>query len=543
MTEKTGKSKVTLLVIDDHPLFRQGVVDAISLETDLKVVGQASTGENAVDIIRSTKPAIVLLDVNLPVMNGQQIAHQVTLEKLRTQVVLMTGYDDVEQSLHAAMAGAAAYCAKDIEPKGLLRIIREVAAGTYVFGGQSMTRRELQKWIEEQIEAAPRPTANQEVRFIRFPSADGGPGVVVTGLSNKEIVRFSGSASDGQEPRHLHPEEVRWRTVRGLLCMPLNTDGCGSRPPAPKRAGKMNADLRARSAEIDAQVTARLNARCARSALIEQSQAELSKLAQRNASITVHLQQVQGRLEQTPPAELRMAYDAALDAQQRLFVMRGQLDKLQSDKDHLAKYRNALERIGASASPPAGGASSGPKGSVAEIEAVVNAQEAERQRLSRQMHDGPAQAMSNFILQTEIAMRLLDVDPAKVKDELTSLKTSALGTFQKLRNFIFELRPMMLDDLGLTPTIRKYVDAFRDQTGIEVGVTVTGTERRLEPYLEIMYSGRSRNCSATPRDIARPRRSSCRWTWETMRYGLLWTTTEGDLIPRRPAAIPVWASA
>ena len=65
-------------MIDDHPLFRQGVVDAISMEPDLKVVGQASTGENAVDIIRSTKPAIVLLDVNLPVMNGQQIAHQVT---------------------------------------------------------------------------------------------------------------------------------------------------------------------------------------------------------------------------------------------------------------------------------------------------------------------------------------------------------------------------------------------------------------------------------------------------------------------------------
>ena len=83
MTEKTGKNKVTLLVIDDHPLFRQGVVDAISLEPDLKVVGQASTGENAVEIIRSTKPAIVLLDVNLPVMNGQQIAHQVTLEKLQ----------------------------------------------------------------------------------------------------------------------------------------------------------------------------------------------------------------------------------------------------------------------------------------------------------------------------------------------------------------------------------------------------------------------------------------------------------------------------
>jgi two-component system sensor histidine kinase DegS len=123
---------------------------------------------------------------------------------------------------------------------------------------------------------------------------------------------------------------------------------------------------------------------------------------------------------------------------------------------------------------------------VAEIEMVVNAQEAERQRLSRQMHDGPAQAMSNFILQTEIAMRLLDVDPKKAKDELANLKGSAMGTFQKLRNFIFELRPMMLDDLGLTPTVRKYVDAFKEQTGIDVGVTVTGTERRLEPYLEVM---------------------------------------------------------
>lgn len=222
------------------------------------------------------------------------------------------------------------------------------------------------------------------------------------------------------------------------------------------------------------------------SLMIEHSQTELSKLAQRNASITAHLQQVQIRLDQTPAAEVRMAYDAALDAQQRLFVMRGQLDKLQSDKDHLEKYKNALERLGHAASPAGGGQTGGVKGTVGEIEMVVNAQEAERQRLSRQMHDGPAQAMSNFILQTEIAMRLLDADPKKAKEELANLKGSALGTFQKLRNFIFELRPMMLDDLGLTPTIRKYVDAFKEQTGIEVGVTVTGTERRLEPYLEVM---------------------------------------------------------
>ncbi len=221
--------------------------------------------------------------------------------------------------------------------------------------------------------------------------------------------------------------------------------------------------------------------------MIEQSQGELSKLTQRNAAITAHLQQIQ-KQAQIPIEELKMAYDSALDAQQRLFVMRGQLEKLQNDKSHLEKIKSILEKtnsgvqgVESSAIPSSGG-----KGQLTGIEMIVNAQEAERQRLSRQMHDGPAQALSNFILQTEIAMRLLDVDPVQAKDELGNLKTSAMGTFQKVRNFIFELRPMMLDDLGLIPTIRKYADAFKEQTGLDVNVTVTGNERRLESYLEVM---------------------------------------------------------
>ena len=186
-------TKITLVVIDDHPLFRQGVMDAISLEPDMKVIGQAATGEGAVETLESLKPAIVLLDVNLPGMNGQQITHQVTLEKLKTRVVLMSGYDDVEQSLHAAMAGAAAYCAKDIEPKGLLRTIRDVADGRFVFGGHAMSRRELQKWIEEQIEAAPRPYSEPGSPF--HPLSEREMQVlesVVTGLSNKEIASLLG---------------------------------------------------------------------------------------------------------------------------------------------------------------------------------------------------------------------------------------------------------------------------------------------------------------------------------------------------------------
>jgi two-component system sensor histidine kinase DegS len=162
--------------------------------------------------------------------------------------------------------------------------------------------------------------------------------------------------------------------------------------------------------------------------------------------------------------------------------MRGQLDKLQNDKLHLGKYKAALE-YAVQAGPAAASAVSGGKSPIEGIEMIVKAQEAERQRLSRQMHDGPAQALSNFILQTEIAMRLLDADPAQAKEELGSLKMAAMGTFQKVRNFIFELRPMMLDDLGLVPTVRKYVDAFKEQTSLEVNLQVTGNERRLAPYI------------------------------------------------------------
>jgi two-component system sensor histidine kinase DegS len=222
--------------------------------------------------------------------------------------------------------------------------------------------------------------------------------------------------------------------------------------------------------------------------MIEQSQGELGKITQRNTAITSHLQQAQK--QNTTVDEIRMSYDSALDVQQRLFVMRGQLEKLQNDKDHLEKYKGILENIvsggvGGDVSNP-NSANASAKSQMAGIEMIVNAQEAERQRLSRQMHDGPAQALSNFILQTEIAMRLLDVDPAQAKDELGNLKTSAMGTFQKVRNFIFELRPMMLDDLGLIPTLRKYAEAFKEQSGLDVSVTVTGSERRFEPYLEVM---------------------------------------------------------
>jgi two-component system, NarL family, sensor histidine kinase DegS len=221
--------------------------------------------------------------------------------------------------------------------------------------------------------------------------------------------------------------------------------------------------------------------------LVDQSQNEFAKLTQRNAAITAHLQQVQAQLESLPRQDIRMAYASAMEAQQRLFVMRGQLDKLQNDQEALQRYSGFLEKVRNFLAQDFSNAKPGRAGSgSASLEMVINAQEAERQRLSRQMHDGPAQALSNFIVQAEIANRLLDIDAKRAKEELDNLKNSAMGTFKEVRTFIFELRPMMLDDLGLFPTVRRYVDNFKEQNGADINLTLKGSERRLEPYLEVM---------------------------------------------------------
>ncbi len=224
------------------------------------------------------------------------------------------------------------------------------------------------------------------------------------------------------------------------------------------------------------------------SLMLEQSQVEVNKLAQRNALVTAQLQQIQGHYDSAPREDIRTTYDDALDAQQRLFLMRGQSEKLQSDKKHLERYQTYLKKISdilltSDQIPKANYRSSEMFGTV---EAIIQAQEAERQRLSRQMHDGPAQALSNFILQTEIAVRLFDMDQDKAREELSNLKDSATSAFQKVRDFVFELRPMMLDDLGLVPTLKRYVEAFKEQNDVNIRLSVTGVERRLESYIEVI---------------------------------------------------------
>ena len=186
-------NQITLLIVDDHPLFRQGVVDALSLEPDMRIIPQTAAGDEALELIRSKKPNVAILDVNLPGMNGQQITHLVSQDKLGTRIVLMTGYDDIEQAIHAALAGAHGYCSKDIEPQSLSRIIREVAEGKYVFANNVFTRRELELWVEEKMEGARRSYSEPGTPF--HPLSDREMEVlacVVRGMSNKEIATLLG---------------------------------------------------------------------------------------------------------------------------------------------------------------------------------------------------------------------------------------------------------------------------------------------------------------------------------------------------------------
>jgi two-component system sensor histidine kinase DegS len=214
--------------------------------------------------------------------------------------------------------------------------------------------------------------------------------------------------------------------------------------------------------------------------MLKQSEAEMAKLTKRNADISAQLQQVQSQIETMPRSDIKSTYNSAMDAQQRLLVMRAQVEKMQNDVAAWARYIGLLEKVIEQLSrgfkPSAGGAMSArtmSSGSMM-LENMINAQEAERESLSKRMHDGPAQALSNFIVQTEIASRFLDIDAMRAKEEMGTLKNAALSTFKEVRTFIFELRPMMLDDLGLFPTITRYCESFKEQTGCDVTCTIKG---------------------------------------------------------------------
>lgn len=243
---------------------------------------------------------------------------------------------------------------------------------------------------------------------------------------------------------------------------------------------------------------------------IDSTQTVISREQQRNSDIATELRTIQDNLDSTPRTDIRSKYDEALDARFRLTTMRGQLEKFQASREYLEKEQTLLSSIlsklnsgvGTLPSPETQPKQNQVSGASVKIERVVQAQEDERQRLARQMHDGPAQSLTNFILQAEICQRLFDRNPDRAAEELDNLKTTASVTFQKVRDFIFDLRPMMLDDLGVMPTIRRYVDSFREKNDIDTKLDIMGEERRLESHREVMIFRGIQELMSHARDYA-----------------------------------------
>jgi DNA-binding NarL/FixJ family response regulator len=182
-------SENRVLIVDDHPVFRQGMRDVLETDPAVHVVGEAANGQVAIQQVEELEPDVVLMDINLPDINGLQVTRQVRARRPQTRVIVITGYDDAEQAFHAIRAGASAYCAKDITPESLISTIFAVQKGYYVVGERKMTYDETVKWIEDKVGRITGPIATdmedslvplspREMEILEY---------VTHGRSNKEI--------------------------------------------------------------------------------------------------------------------------------------------------------------------------------------------------------------------------------------------------------------------------------------------------------------------------------------------------------------------
>lgn len=179
---------ITVMIVDDHPLFRQGLRDVIEMDDHLEVVAEAADGKLAIQLAFIHQPNVILMDINLPTINGLQVTRKIKAGLPETQVITITGYDDAQQVLHALRAGASAYCPKDIVPETLIKIIHAVHAGYFVVGEKRMTYEELVRWLDDKLGVqdalssdAPDglvPLSSREMEILEH---------VTYGLSNKEI--------------------------------------------------------------------------------------------------------------------------------------------------------------------------------------------------------------------------------------------------------------------------------------------------------------------------------------------------------------------
>lgn len=120
---------IDVVLVDDHALLRAGLRTLIDAAPDLRVVGTASDGREALDLVATAAPTVVLMDLSMPNMDGVEATRRLTAEHPEVQVLVLTSFSDGERVMDALDAGAAGYLLKDADPGELLTAIRDVAEG------------------------------------------------------------------------------------------------------------------------------------------------------------------------------------------------------------------------------------------------------------------------------------------------------------------------------------------------------------------------------------------------------------------------------
>jgi len=230
--------------------------------------------------------------------------------------------------------------------------------------------------------------------------------------------------------------------------------------------------------------------------LIKQTVAEIDRLAQRHRDIPSQIRQLEANPEAFPRAEIQRRYAEAREAQMRQFMMQGQLEQLRAREANLERVAELLDRIlvvidSLQASPSGGpraelsGALSSASPQDKMAEAALQSIELAHHRISRQLQDSTAQAISDLILRAEVCLRLMDLDQTRARGEMADLKQAASSALKSTRQLFYDLEPPTLEESGLAAALTRYVESCRAAEKLRIGLQVVGDEKRLPPRVEL----------------------------------------------------------